>query len=185
MARRFSSSDFMMISPGTDIPSVVNMIVEIPKGKRNKYEMDKETGMIKLDRYLYSSSVYPGDYGFIPQTLAEDGDPLDALVMVNEPTFSGCLIESRVVGMFRMKDKGLNDFKVLAVPNADPLFEHIRKLSDVPPHFLREVEHFFATYKHLEGVITESLGWISAEEATAEVRESVDRFRQSLGNVRM
>ena len=98
MARRIASSDYMMISPGTDIPSVVNMIVEIPKGKRNKFELDKDTGLIKLDRYLYSSSVYPGDYGFIPQTLAEDGDPLDILVMVNEPTFSGCLIEARVVG---------------------------------------------------------------------------------------
>lgn len=185
MARRLATSEYMMISPGTDIPSVVNMIVEIPKGRRNKFELDKETGLIKLDRYLYSSSVYPGDYGFIPQTLAEDGDPLDILVMVNEPTFSGCLIESRVLGMFRMKDKGYNDFKVLGVPNADPLFGHMKKLDDVPPHFLREVEHFFGTYKQLEGALTESLGWISAEEATQEVRASVDRFRSSLGNVRM
>ena len=185
MSRRNSLNDYMMVPPGTDIPSVVNMIVEIPKGKRNKFELDKETGLIKLDRYLYSSSVYPGDYGFVPQTLAEDGDPLDILAMVNEPTFSGCLIESRVVGMFRMKDKGVNDFKVLAVPNADPLFQHIRKLEDVPPHFLREVEHFFATYKHLEGIVTESLGWISAEEATTEVRSSVDRFRASMGTVKM
>jgi inorganic pyrophosphatase len=183
--RRHTLSDFMMLSPGTDIPSVVNMVVEIPKGRRNKFELDKETGLIKLDRYLYSSSVYPGDYGFIPQTLAEDSDPLDILVMVNEPTFSGCLIEARVVGMFRMKDKGANDYKVLGVPNADPLFEHIRKLEDVPPHFLREVEHFFATYKQLEGVHTESLGWDSSEEATREVRSSVERFRESLGNVRM
>src|SRR3954471_7505580 len=121
MARRIASSDYMMISPGADIPSVVNMIVEIPKGKRNKFELDKDTGLIKLDRYLYSSSVYPGDYGFIPQTLAADGDPLDILVMVNEPTFSGCLIEARVVGMFKMRDKGADDFKVLGVPNPDPL----------------------------------------------------------------
>jgi inorganic pyrophosphatase len=185
MARKTFLSDYMMISPGTDIPSVVNMIVEIPKGRRNKFELDKDTGLIKLDRYLYSSSVYPGDYGFIPQTLAEDGDPLDALVMVNEPTFSGCLIEARVVGMFKMKDKGANDFKVLGVPNADPLFHHMRKLEDVPPHFLREVEHFFATYKQLEGIVTESLGWTNAEESTAEVRSSVERFRSSLGNVMM
>ena len=134
------------------------MIVEIPKGKRNKFELDKETGLIRLDRYLYSSSVYPGDYGFIPQTFAEDNDPLDILVMVNEPTFSGCLIEARVVGMFRMKDKGANDFKVLGVPDKDPLFAHILKLEHVPPHFLREVEHFFSTYKQLEGIHTESLG---------------------------
>lgn len=185
MARRLTISDYMMVSPGTDIPSVVNMIVEIPKGKRNKFELDKETGLIRLDRYLYSSSVYPGDYGFIPQTLAGDGDPLDILVMVSEPTFSGCLIECRVVGMFRMKDKGFDDFKVLGVPHADPLFGHVKKLDDVPPHFLREVEHFFGTYKQLEGAHTESHGWIGAEEATQEVRDSVDRFRASLGNVRI
>ena len=181
----FRHSQYMMVSPGTDIPSVVNMIVEIPKGKRNKFEVDKETGLIRLDRYLYSSSVYPGDYGFIPQTLAGDGDPLDILAMVNEPTFSGCLIEARVVGMFRMKDKGHDDYKVLVVPHADPLFGHVKKLEDVPPHFLREVEHFFSTYKQLEGAITESLGWSSSEEATREVRTSVDRFRESLGNVKM
>jgi inorganic pyrophosphatase len=173
----------MMIPPGTNIPAVVNMIVEIPKGARNKFELDKETGLIKLDRYLYSSSVYPGDYGFIPQTLAEDNDPLDILVMVNEPTFSGCLIEARVVGLFKMIDKGVNDYKVLGVPNADPLFEHIKKLEDVPPHFLREVEHFFGTYKQLEGVATSSKGWIGAEESTAEVRLSVERFRSSMGSV--
>lgn len=183
MAQKTNLSNFMLISPGTDIPSVVNMIVEIPKGRRNKFELDKDTGLIRLDRYLYSSSVYPGDYGFIPQTLAEDGDPLDMLVMVNEPTFSGCLIEARVVGMFRMKDKGAHDFKVLGVPNADPLFGHVRKLTDVPPHFLLEVEHFFATYKQLEGADTESLGWSDAEDATIEVRSSVERFRASLGNV--
>src|SRR5437764_3727151 len=159
MARRLAASDYMMISPGTDIPSVVNMIVEIPKGCRSKFELDKETGLIKLDRYLYSSSVYPGDYGFIPQTLAEDGDPLDVLVMVNEPTFSGCLIEARVVGMFKMRDKGHDDFKVLGVPNEDPLFAEMKALSDVPGHFLREVEYFFSTYKHLEGVTVEPLGW--------------------------
>ena len=176
--------DFMMIPPGTNIPSVVNMIVEIPKGRRTKFEVDKATGLIKMDRYLYSSSMYPGDYGFIPQTLAADGDPLDILVMVNEPTFSGCLIEARVVGMFRMKDKGYNDFKLLAVPHKDPLFGHMKKLEDVPHHFLREVEHFFSTYKQLEGALVEPLGWASSEEGTAEVRSSVDRFRASLGSVR-
>ena len=182
MPRRTFHYDYMMIPPGTDIPSVVNMIVEIPKGRRSKFEVDKETGLIKLDRYLYSSSVYPGDYGFIPQTLAADGDPLDILVMVNEPTFSGCLIEARVVGMFRMKDKGADDYKVLGVPNADPLFGHVKKLEDVPPHFLREVEHFFSTYKHLEGVTIEPLGWASAKAGAVEVRASIERFRKTLGN---
>lgn len=173
----------MMIPPGTTTPSVVNMIVEIPKGKRNKFEIDKQTGLIKLDRYLYSSSVYPGDYGFIPQTLAEDGDPLDVLVMVNEPTFSGCLIQARVVGMFKMKDRGLNDYKVLGVPHADPLFKQLTELEDVAEHFLKEVRHFFSTYKQLEGAEVEPEDWVGAKEATAEVRASVERFRDTLGTI--
>jgi inorganic pyrophosphatase len=176
--------DYLMIPPGTETPAVVNVIVEIPRGRRTKFELCKKTGLIKMDRYLYSSAVYPGDYGLIPQTLAEDGDPLDVLVMVNEPTFSGCLIETRVLGMFRMRDRGQNDFKVLGVPNADPLFRELTKLADLPAHFLREVEHFFTTYKQLEGVKIEPLGWVQAAEATAEVRASVERFRATLGNVK-
>ncbi|OWK35854.1 Inorganic pyrophosphatase [Fimbriiglobus ruber] len=171
-----------MIPPGTGEPSVANVIVEIPKGRRTKFEVDKITGLIKMDRYLYGSTMYPGDYGFIPQTLAEDNDPLDILVMVNEPTFSGCLIEARVVGIFRMKDKGQNDFKILAVPNRDPLFGDMKTLEDVPRHFLREVEHFFSTYKQLEGVTIEPLGWASHEVGATEVRACIERFRQTLGN---
>jgi inorganic pyrophosphatase len=181
-ARRDYIRDYMMIPPGTGEPDVANMIVEIPKGRRTKFEVDKATGLIKMDRYLYSSTMYPGDYGFVPQTLAEDGDPSDILVMVNEPTFSGCLIEARIVGIFKMKDKGQNDFKLLAVPNKDPLFGDIKKLEDVPHHFLREVEHFFSTYKHLEGVTIEPLGWASVEHGIIEVRASIDRFRKTLGN---
>ena len=172
--------DFEHVSPGTSIPDVVNAIVEIPKGRRSKIELDKRTGLFKLDRYLYSSSHYPGDYGFVPGTLAEDGDPLDVLVMVNEPTFSGCLIESRVLGMFKMLDNGLNDYKLLGVPHSDPLFASNHTLDDVPEHFLREVEHFFATYKQLEGVEVKTLGWAGAEEATAEVQASVARYSDKL-----
>jgi inorganic pyrophosphatase len=170
-------SRYLDVSPGTDIPHVVNAVVEIPQGSRSKFELDKATGLFKLDRYLFSSLHYPGDYGFIPQTLAEDGDPLDVLVMVNEPTFTGCLIEARVVGLFRMRDRDANDFKVLGVPHSDPLFSEYRDLEDVPSHFLREVEHFFATYKELEGVETQTLGWRPASEAIAEVQASVERFR--------
>ena len=168
--------DFTHISPGTGIPSVVNAIIEIPKGRRSKFEIDKETGLFRLDRYLFSSSHYPGDYGFIPQTLAEDGDALDILVMVNEPTFSGCLIEASVVGLFRMTDRGAADYKVLGVPHSDPLFNHVRELNDVPSHFLREVEHFFSTYKQLEGVHVEAQGWAGADQAIEEVRASVERY---------
>lgn len=170
---------YAQVPPGTNIPRVVNAIVEIPKGRRSKFEVDKNTGLIRLDRYLYSSSHYPGDYGFIPQTLAEDGDALDILVMVNEPTFSGCLIEARVLGIFRMRDHGANDFKILGVPNSDPLFDEYQDLSDVPRNFRREVEHFFATYKLLEQVSVEVQGWSAASDATAEVRASVERYHQA------
>lgn len=171
--------DFSSVSPGTNIPHAVNAIIEIPKGRRSKFELDKKTGLIKLDRYLYSASHYPGDYGFIPQTLAEDDDPLDVIVMVNEPTFSGCLIEARVLGMFRMIDKGVNDFKVFGVPNSDPYFADFHALEDVPKNFLREVEHFFETYKQLEGAVVTSGGWCDRVEAAKEVRQSVTRFTES------
>jgi inorganic pyrophosphatase len=170
---------FKSIPAGTHIPDRVNAIIEIPKGRRSKFEVDKATGLMRLDRYLYSSSHYPGDYGFIPQTLAEDKDALDILVMVNEPTFSGCLIQARVIGLFKMKDRGVNDYKVLGVPDSDPLFAEYQQLEDVPHHFLREVEHFFATYKQLEGVTTETQGWMPHEAAWEEVRASVERYVQS------
>lgn len=172
------SSAFDFVPPYRS-PGVINAIVEIPKGRRSKFELDKLTGLMKLDRYLYSSSHYPGDYGFIPQTLAEDGDALDVLVMVNEPTFTGCLIEARPIGLFRMTDRGKNDFKVLAVPSDDPLFEECRGLHDAPPHFLREVEHFFATYKQLEGVEIQTQGWQPAEAALVEIEISAGRYNSA------
>jgi len=135
---------------------------------------------MKLDRYLYSSSHYPGDYGFIPPTPTEDGDLLDIFVMVNEPTFTGCLIETRVIGLFRMKDHGIHDYKVFGVPNSDPLFAEIRDLEHVPKHYLREVEHFFATYKHLEGVTTEVEGWAQARDAAAEVDACAQRHARQI-----
>jgi inorganic pyrophosphatase len=167
------------ITPGAGAPSVVNAIVEIPKGRRSKFELDYATGLFKLDRYLYSSSHYPGDYGFIPQTLAEDGDALDILIMVNEPTFTGCLIHARVIGLFRMIDRGHADYKVLGVPHTDPLFAEYQALDDVPPHFLREVEHFFVTYKQLEGASIQPGGWRPAEDALAEVDASIRRYQVS------
>lgn len=174
---------FMHVSPGPEIPEIVNVIVEIPKGRRSKFEVDKTTGLLKLDRYLYSSSMYPGDYGFIPQTLAEDGDPLDVLVMVNEPTFSGCLIEARPLGIFRMTDRGDNDYKVLAVPNTDPIFADYRDLWRVPPHFLREVEHFFGTYKQLEGDNqVKTMGWDKIDMAHEEIHGCINRYEEANPN---
>lgn len=169
---------YMQVSPGPDAPNVLHMIVEIPKGRRSKFEVDKETGLLRLDRYLYSSLMYPGDYGFIPQTLAEDGDPLDIIVMVNEPTFSGCLIEARPVGLFKMTDRGENDYKVLAVPATDPMFADHHDLWRVPPHFLREVEHFFATYKQLEAATVRTHGWHDVHAARQEVIESIERYQR-------
>lgn len=161
------------VSPSTGEPGVVRAIIEIPKGRRSKFEIDKQTGLFRLDRYLFSSSHYPGDYGFIPQTLAGDGDPLDILVMVNEPTFVGCLIETRVIGLFRLVDRGAEDLKVLGVPHSDPLLREYRELGDVPPHYLKEVEHFFLTYKQLEGAAMESKGWDSREAALAAVEDAI------------
>ena len=143
-------------------PDELNVVVEIPRGSRNKYELDKESGLFRFDRLLYSAVYYPGDYGFLPRTLADDDDPLDVLIMVTEPTFPGCLIVVRPVGVFEMRDEKGLDEKILAVPVRDPLYDEFRDLDDVPKHYLREVEHFFAIYKELEGYSTTVLGWHGA-----------------------
>jgi inorganic pyrophosphatase len=153
------------IPSGVRAPESVNAVVEIPRGHRNKYEYNKDFGAIQLSRVLFSPMHYPGDYGFIPQTCADDGDALDILVMVTEPTFPGCVIETRPIGLFRMTDHGEEDVKILAVPSADPLFGQYGSIKDVPPHFLTEVGHFFATYKDLEGVTVTAQGWEDADAA--------------------
>lgn len=162
---------------GPNPPDELNVFVEIPRGSRNKYELDKETGLIRFDRLLYSAVFYPADYGFIPQTLADDGDPMDVLVMVSEPTFPGCLIEVRPLGVFEMEDQAGVDEKILAVPLRDPLHEHSRTLEDVPPHFLREVEHFFTIYKDLEGIQTKISGWRDRYAAAGLINASIERYR--------
>jgi inorganic pyrophosphatase len=167
------------LSPGPNTPDVVYAVVEVPKGSRNKYEYSKKAGVIKLDRVLYSPLHYPGDYGFIPQSLWGDGDPMDILVMMNEPTFPGCVIEARPVGMFKMIDKGEQDYKVLAVPATDPNFDDYRNLEDLPNHFPREVGHFFEVYKQLQGILTTSEGWVGADEAKKAIMESIDVYRKA------
>lgn len=166
---------------GPKVPDIVYTIVEIPKGSRNKYEYQKANGVIFLDRVLYSSLHYPGDYGLIPQTFYDDGDPLDILVMMNEPTFPGCIIQARPVGIFRMLDRGQRDDKVLAVPATDPLFDGYQDLADIPQHFLNEVAHFFEVYKDLEGQRTKPMGWESAEVAKAEIERAIGLFRDRFG----
>ena len=127
-----------------------DVLIEIPRGSRNKYEVDHDSGLIRLDRTLFTATQYPADYGFVPDTLGEDGDPLDALVLVLEPTFPGCLIRSRPIGMFRMTDEKGGDDKIICVPAGDPRQEHLRDLHHLPPFDRLEIEHFFLIYKELE-----------------------------------
>jgi inorganic pyrophosphatase len=164
------------LEAGRSAPDEMHVVVEIPRGSRNKYELDKKTGMFRLDRVLYSSVHYPGDYGFFPRTFAQDDDPLDALVMVTVPTFPGCVIDVRPIGIFRMRDKGEMDEKILCVPAHDPLYEHYRGIDDVAPHFLKEVEHFFTVYKDLEGGRVEALGWEDGRAARSVIIESMARY---------
>lgn len=153
-----------------DEPNVAHAIVEIPSGSRNKFEFHRNEGLIVLDRYLSSSCHYPMDYGFVPQTLGGHGEPLDIMVLVREATFAGCLIEARVLGLLKIRDAGGWDLKVLGVPARDPLFARMRDLADVPAAYLKEVEHFFTTYKALDGARETSFGWQDAKEALSEIR---------------
>ena len=147
-----------------------DVTIEIPKGQRNKYEMDHETGRIRLDRMLFTSTRYPSDYGFIEDTLADDDDPLDALVLLEEPTFPGCLITCRVIGMFRMRDEKGADDKVLCVPAQDPRMEHLRDIHHVPEFERLEIQHFFEVYKALEpGKSVQAEAWADRSAAEAEI----------------
>ncbi len=155
----------------------VEVVIEIPKGQRNKYEMDHETGRIRLDRMLFTATRYPADYGFIEETLGGDSDPLDALVLLEEPTFPGCLITARVIGMFLMRDEKGPDEKILCVPARDPRAEHLRDIEDVPEFDRLEIQHFFEVYKDLEpGKSVEAARWAGRVAAEAEVERSRKRF---------
>ena len=169
------------LPPGAEPPVQVTAVIEIPAKSRNKYELDKSSGLLKLDRVLYSAVHYPGDYGFVPRTLHEDGDPMDILVRINEPTFPGCQIDARPVGVLRMLDKGEPDDKVLAVPCHDPFHEEVHDLGDLPAHYLREVEHFFHIYKDLEGKRVQILGWEDVSSARRLLDESIVRYADKYG----
>jgi inorganic pyrophosphatase len=152
----------------------LNILVEIPKGSRNKYEADHETKEIWLDRLLFTATQYPTDYGFFPDTLAEDGDPLDALVLLDESTFPGCHIHARPVAVFWMQDEKGADAKVLCVPATDPRWDHVQDMGDLPTHLLEEIGHFFDVYKALEpGKSTETKGW----EGRAAAKRAIDDAR--------
>lgn len=158
--------------------TTIEVMVEIPKGSRNKYEFDHERNVMRLDRRLFSATVYPGDYGFIPDTLGGDGDPLDALVLVEDPTFPGCLVTARPLGVFFMEDEAGPDAKILCVPEHEPLWEKAAKLDDLPSILLAEIHHFFDVYKMLEpDKKSTTVGYEGRDRAWAEIVEARERAK--------
>lgn len=161
---------------GRDAPHAFNTIVEIPKGSTNKYEVDQETGVIKLDRVLYSPLFYPFDYGYIPQTKYLDGDPLDTLLMISHATFPGCVVEARAIGVLEMKDEKGPDEKILCVATKDPRYNKRRSINDLQEHTQKEIIHFFEVYKTLEEKEVEVVGWRGVELAV----ELIQKYRTDL-----
>lgn len=162
------------LGPGKKAPDIVNAVIEIPTGSRIKYEINHETGLVHVDRVLFSPFHYPAEYGFIPNTLAPDGDPADVLVLINGTTYPGVVIQARPVGMLKMHDDKGQDNKVLCVAADDPNYSHVETLEDLPPHFMLEVEHFFVTYKDLEEKDVHSDGWTGKEDALEFIRQCIE-----------
>jgi inorganic pyrophosphatase len=158
--------------------NLLNILVEIPTGSHNKYEFDKDMGTFALDRVLYSSVYYPADYGFVPNTLADDGDPLDGLVIMDQPTFPGCVIAARPLGFLEMIDGGDKDEKILCVPIKDPRYANVKSLSDIAQHRLDEISEFFLTYKRLEKKAVEINGWKGLEETYALIAKSIAQYKE-------
>jgi inorganic pyrophosphatase len=155
----------------------VDVVVECPKGSRNKYEWDPDWDRIRLNRMLFTATVYPGDYGFVPDTLAEDGYPIDAMVLLDEPTFPGCVVRCRVIAAFWMRDEEGPDAKLLCVPATDPRFRHLQELEDVPMHQIAEIWHFFDIYRALEPEKSgESRGWERSKQAIEALEDARERF---------
>jgi inorganic pyrophosphatase len=165
--------DLRLIPPQPK-PGVLNILIEIPGGSKNKYEFDKELNAFTLDRVLYSSVVYPCDYGFVPNTLGDDGDPIDGLVLMDQPTFPGCIIPARPLGMLIMIDSGDRDEKILCVPVKDPRYNHVKSLNDIAPHRLDEIAEFFRTYKNLENKVTEIRGWEGVDAVNALIANAIE-----------
>lgn len=170
------TDNYLELSIGEHAPEIVTAVVEVPLDSVNKYEYDKKLHVFRLDRVLHSPVHYPGEYGFIPQTLAQDGDPLDILILGDSPTFPGCVFKARPIGLFEMLDGGIPDEKVLTFATGNPRANDIQNYTDVMSHILREVEHFFSVYKSLEGKKTEVLGWKDRAAAREAIRTSHERF---------
>src|SRR5438309_11372487 len=169
-------TNYLALPTGDAAPAEVNAVIEIPRGDTNKYEYDKQLQVFRLDRNLYSPVHYPGDYGFIPSTLGDDGDPLDVLVLVDTASFPSCVMEVRPIGLLEMRDQGLGDEKVLAVGKGNPRYKDVWNFSEIYPHMLKEITHFFSIYKDLEGKRVEVKGWRDASFARAKVLEAQQRF---------
>jgi len=163
--------------PAQPEPGVINVLIEIPAGSKNKYEFDKDMGAMILDRVLFASVQYPYDYGFVPNTLADDGDPLDGMVIMDQPTFPGCVIASRPIGMLEMIDGGDRDEKILCVPTEDPRYANVSALSDIASHRLDEIAEFFRTYKNLEKKVTEILGWKDVDQVRPLVEQCIQAVK--------
>lgn len=170
------------LSPGKKAPQEINVVIEIPKGSHNKYEIDKETGLLHLDRVMHSRMSYPGEYGFIPQTLWEDGDALDVLVISTETIPSLCTVIARPVGVMHMTDNGDSDAKIIAVPVKDPRFDHVHELKDLNPHLLKEIEHFFETYKQLEKKVVKVQGFNNRLDAIKAIQHGIDLYKKKIGS---
>lgn len=169
-------TNYLELPVGEESPNVINAVIEIPRDGINKYEYDKKLHVFRLDRNLYSPVHYPGDYGFVPSTLAEDADPLDVLVLVDAPSFSGCVQAVRPIGLLEMLDQGVPDEKVLCVGKNNPRYKDVFNYSQIYPHMLREITHFFSIYKDLEGKRVEVKGWRDADYARKKVVEAEQRF---------
>ncbi len=173
---------FKEISPGEKTPDVVNVVVENCKGTSNKFEYDHEEGVFKLDRVLYSAVYWPFDYGFIPQTWHEDEDPVDVVLLTTHPTFPGCVVKARPIGVILMEDEAGIDDKVIAVPVKDPRFEHIKSVDDIPPHCKREMQEFFESYKRLEpGKFVKFKEFQGVEKAREIIQKAIESFKEKFG----
>jgi len=168
--------NFSKLKIGDQAPDVVYVLVEIPQGSSNKYEFDAKFETIKLDRILPSSVYYPGEYGFIPETLADDGDPADVLVISSKPTFSGCLLRAKPIALLKFEDSGIVDFKILAVAYDDLTYKDFESYTDFPPHFIKQIVNFFETYKILENKITKVLGWEGADKAKEYIERTYEKY---------
>src|SRR6202167_200234 len=168
--------NYLELPVGKDAPHLVNCVIEIPLDGITKYEYDKELHVFRLDRNLYSPVHYPGDYGFVPSTLSDDGDPLDVLVLVDAPSFPGCVMQVRPIGLLEMLDQGVLDEKVLAVGKNNPRYRDVWNYSEIYPHMLKEITHFFSIYKDLEGKRVEIKGWQDASHARDRVMNAARDF---------